>query len=302
MKMSAECVPCVVSQAIKSADLVGIEEKGPLLRRVFAFLSGADFEHVTTPELFGEIFRLIKAETGCDDPYKATRAHYNEMFLSRVPAMERAADETDDPFLESVKMAIIGNIMDFGPAHNYLLADVERRVDELRRETLAVDHTADLRRDIMAAKRLLYLGDNCGEICFDKAFIRRIKALNPACRVFFAVRGAPVVNDVTEDDARAVGMDECAEVISNGDDAMGTVLTRASKAFRDVYRAADVMIAKGQANYECLSEEDGNVYFLLMAKCHVIADDVGVPVGGMVCMKNERRRSAHRERMNGANQ
>ena len=133
-------------------------------------------------------------------------------------------------------------------------------------------------------------------------FETTIKALNPACRVFFAVRGAPVVNDVTEDDARAVGMDECAEVISNGDNAMGTVLSRASVAFRDIYRAADVVIAKGQANYECLSEEDGNVYFLLMAKCHVIADDVGVPVGGMVCMKNERRRSARRERMNGANQ
>ena len=300
MKMHADCLPCVVSQAVKTAGLVGIREKGGLMRHVFARLSQADFERVTTPELFGDIFRIIKEETGEPDPYRATRAYYNDMFLRRLPALREAVDRADDPFLESIRCAIIGNIIDFGPAHNWLLEDIEARVDELRRQPLHTDDSAALREAIPGAETLLYLGDNCGEICFDRLLIERIRALNPACRVYFAVRGEPVVNDSIEEDAYAVGMDAVATIVSNGDHSMGTVLPKTSPAFRAIYREADVVIAKGQANYECLSEEDGNVYFLLMTKCHVIADDVGVPVGSMVCMSNERRKSTRLNRMNGA--
>ena len=287
MKMHADCLPCVVSQAVKTADLVGIREKSELMRRVFAHLSRADFERVTTPELFGDIFKLMKQETGSPDPYKATRARYNDMFLSRLPALREVIDRADDPFHESIRYAIIGNIIDFGPAHNWLLEDIEARIDELRHEPLYTDDTALLKEAVRGAKTLLYLGDNCGEICFDRLLIERIKALNPACRVYFAVRGEPVVNDSIEEDAYAVGMDAVATVVSNGDHSMGTVLHKTSPAFQEIYREADVVVAKGQANYECLSEEDGNIYFLLMAKCHVIADDIGVPVGSMVCMRGE---------------
>ena len=288
MKMHADCLPCVVSQAVKTADLVGIQDKSEIMRRVFARLSQADFERVTTPELFGDIFRLMKEETGDPDPYRATRAYYNDMFLRRLPSLREEIGRSPDPFWESVRYAIIGNIVDFGPAHNWLLEDIEARIGELRRQPLYIDDTAALRKDILGAKTLLYLGDNCGEICFDRLLIERIRALNPACRVYFAVRGEPVVNDSIEADACAVGMDEVADIVSNGDHAMGTVLHNTSPAFQRIYRQADLVIAKGQANYECLSEEMGSVYFLLMAKCHVIADDVGVPVGKMVCMKSRR--------------
>ena len=302
MKMHADCLPCVVSQAVKTADLVGIKEKSSLMRRVFTRLSQADFERITTPELFGDIFMLIKEEIGDPDPYRAKRAYYNNMFLRRLPALRAEIDRTENPFLESIRLAIIGNIIDFGPAHNWLLEDIEARVDELKRQPLHTSDSAALKEAILGAKTLLYLGDNCGEICFDRLLIERIKALNPACRVFFAVRGEPVVNDSVEEDAYAVGMDAVATIVSNGDHSMGTVLPKTSPAFQEIYREADVVIAKGQANYECLSEADGNVYFLLMTKCHVIADDVGVPVGSMVCMSNERRKSMRLNRMNGANQ
>lgn len=288
MKMHADCLSCVVSQAVKTADLVGIGEKSGLMRRVFAYLSQAEFERVTTPELFGDIFRLMKEETGNPDPYRATRAYYNDMFLRRLPALRAEIDRAADPFLESVRYAIIGNIIDFGPAHNWLLEDVEARIGELRRQPLYTDDTASLKEAVLGAKTLLYLGDNCGEICFDRLLIERIRALNPACRVYFAVRGEPVVNDSIGEDAYAVGMNDIADIVSNGDHAMGTVLGRTSPAFQAIYQDADVVVAKGQANYECLSEEKRPIFFLLMTKCHVIAEDIGVPEGKMICMKSRR--------------
>ncbi len=145
--------------------------------------------------------------------------------------------------------------------------------------------------DILNAKILLYLGDNCGEICMDKILLKKIKELNPNVKILFGVRGKPVVNDSISIDAYAVGIDEYAEVIDNGDGSLGTVLKRTSPEFKEVYKKADVVIAKGQANYECLSEENKNIYFLLMTKCDVIANDIDVEEKKMICMKNKVCRS-----------
>ena len=131
-------------------------------------------------------------------------------------------------------------------------------------------------KDIINADALLYLGDNCGEICLDKILLKKIKELNPNIKLLFGVRGKSVVNDSIAEDAYYVGIDKYAEVVDNGDGSLGTVLNRTSPSFNHVYKKANVVIAKGQANYECLSEENKNIYFLLMTKCDVIANDIGV--------------------------
>lgn len=143
-------------------------------------------------------------------------------------------------------------------------------------------------KDIEKAETLLYLGDNCEEICLDKLLIKKIKELSPNIKPLFGVRGKPLVNDSIAEDAYYVGIHKYAEVIDNGHGSLGTVLSRTSSTFKDVYRSADVVIAKGQANYECLSEENKNIYFLLMTKCDVIANDIGVEEKKMICMKNNK--------------
>lgn len=286
MRIQEKCIPCTVNQAIKVADMVGLKDKDDLLRSVFAYLSKVDFKSSSTPELIGEIFSLLKNETGNDDPYKKTRAHYNKMFLEQIPKLELEINESDNPFLESIKYAIIGNIIDFNPIHDLLLSDIEASFKKLKEEQLEVDDSALLFQEISKADTLLYLGDNCGEICLDKILIKKIKEINPLCHVFFATRGEAVVNDSVEEDAYAVGMDRYATIISNGDHSLGTVLCRTSKEFKEVYQNADIVIAKGQANYECLSDEEKNIFFLLMTKCKVIADDIGVPEMKMLCMKS----------------
>ncbi len=285
MRIQEKCIPCMVSQAIKVADMAGLEEKDELLRKVFSYLSKVDFKRSSTPELTGEIFSLLKKETGNDDPYKETRTHYNQMFLEQLPRLEQEIDRSEHPFLQSVKYAIIGNIIDFNPVHALPAADIEACFERLKCEELEVDDTQLLGREICKADTLLYLGDNCGEICLDMILIKKIQRINPRCHIFFAVRGEAVVNDSVEADAYAVGMDTYATIVSNGDSSLGTVLHRTSREFREIYEKADIIIAKGQANYECLGEEKKNIFFLLMTKCRVIAEDIGVPEMKMICMK-----------------
>lgn len=287
MKMQEKCLPCVVNQAIKVADMVGMKEKGNLLRRVFSYLSQVDYNAITSPELIGEIFSIIKEETGNQDPYKETRQKYNKMFLERLPVYEKEIEQSKNPFEEAVKYAIIGNVIDFNPIHELTILDVERHFKRLKGENLEINDAAFLQKELETAKTILYLGDNCGEICLDKILLKKIKAMNPKVQIFFATRGAAVVNDSIEEDAYLVGIDEVATVVSNGDSSLGTVLSRTSKEFLQIYEKADVVIAKGQANYECLSTEKKNIYFLLMTKCQTIAKDIGAPEMKMILKRSD---------------
>ncbi len=287
MKMHDKCLPCVVNQVIKVANITGMDTKAKeeLLREVFAYLSKMDFE-ITTPEIIGEVFGVIKKHANNPDPYKETRNHYNTLFLRLLPEFEGKMEQADNAFQLAVRYAIVGNIIDFNPIHNTLLEDIYDCFDKMEQLELAIDDSRMLMEDILSAKVLLYLGDNCGEICMDKLLLKKIKEQNPDVRLLFGVRGEPVVNDSIAEDAYAVGIDEYAEIIDNGDGSLGTVLKRTSTEFKDAYRQADVIIAKGQANYECLSEENKNIYFLLMTKCDVIAKDINVEENKMICMKN----------------
>lgn len=282
MKINEQCLPCLVNQAVKTANLTGAENREKLYQKVFAQMSQLDF-HKTNPEIVGENYRLLKQHIGCDDPYKGTKDFYNKLFLEK----SNSYDEKITSIEEAIKYAIVANIIDFNPVHCNVDEDIQNFFSNIEGLELTINDVDLLLQDIRNAKRLLYLGDNCGEICFDKLLIKRIKELNPKCRIYFGVRGEAVVNDNTEEDAYFVGMDEYATIISNGDYSLGTVLSRTSPEFREVYQSADVVIAKGQANYESLSEEDKSIYFLLMAKCKVIAEVIGVKEKSLVCLKKK---------------
>lgn len=286
MRMSDKCLPCVVNQAVKVANITGVNKKEELLREVFTYLSKMDFD-ASTPEIVGEIFDIIKKHTNNPDPYKETRNYYNTLFLKLLPKFERRIEQDENSFQLAIRYAIVGNIIDFNPIHNTLLEDIFDYFEKMEQLELAIDDSQTLMEDILNVRMLLYLGDNCGEICMDKIFIKQIKKLNPNIKMFFGVRGKPVVNDSITEDAYDVGIDEYADIIDNGDGSLGTVLNRTSSEFKEVYKKADVVIAKGQANYECLSEENKNIYFLLMTKCDVIAKDIGVEEKKMICMKNK---------------
>jgi len=158
---------------------------------------------------------------------------------------------------------------------------VHEAIDHALEAPLEAD-LAGFAETISSAKDILYLADNAGEIVFDRLLIEQM----PLKKVTLAVKGAPIINDATMKDAEATGLTELVEVIDNGSDAPGTILEDCSEAFRQRFDEADMVIAKGQGNYETLSEADKDIFFVLKAKCSVIARDLGCQVGSLILQRS----------------
>ncbi|WP_308698751.1 ARMT1-like domain-containing protein [uncultured Thomasclavelia sp.] len=278
MKINEECLPCLINQVIKVANITNCSNRDDLYHQVFEQLSKIDFNK-SNPEIIGMIFELVKKHLNNEDPYQEIRQYYNNLFLQSYDDFDKKINS----FKTAIKYAIIGNIIDFSPINNQEITKIDDWFDNIDNLSLTIDHVDKLINDIKKAKTILYLGDNCGEICLDKLLLKRIKQLNPSLKIYFSVRGKPVVNDSIESDAYEVGIDEYASIISNGDNSLGTILSRTSAQFNQIYQNCDFVIAKGQANFESLSEENKKIYFLLMVKCGVIAKYINVPEKSLVC-------------------
>lgn len=278
MKINEKCLPCLINQVIKVANITNCSNRDDLYHQVFEQLSKIDFNK-SNPEIIGMIFELVKKHLNNEDPYQEIRQYYNNLFLQSYDDFDKKINS----FKTAIKYAIIGNIIDFSPINNQEITKIDDWFDNIDNLSLTIDHVDKLINDIKKAKTILYLGDNCGEICLDKLLLKRIKQLNPSLKIYFGVRGKPVVNDSIESDAYEVGIDEYASIISNGDNSLGTILSRTSAQFNQIYQNCDFVIAKGQANFESLSEENKKIYFLLMVKCGVIAKYINVLEKSLVC-------------------
>lgn len=278
MKINEKCLPCLINQVVKVANITKCSNRDDLYHQVFEQLSKIDFNK-SNPEIIGMIFELVKKHLNNEDPYQEIRQYYNNLFLQSYDDFDKKINS----FKTAIKYAIIGNIIDFSPINNQEITKIDDWFDNIDNLSLTIDHVDKLINDIKKAKTILYLGDNCGEICLDKLLLKRIKQLNPSLKIYFGVRGKPVVNDSIESDAYEVGIDEYASIISNGDNSLGTILSRTSAQFNQIYQNCDFVIAKGQANFESLSEENKKIYFLLMVKCGVIAKYINVPEKSLVC-------------------
>jgi uncharacterized protein with ATP-grasp and redox domains len=229
-----------------------------------------DYEK-SPPELGKELHLLIQRESGNPDPYLEIKQEYNEALFSRYDEFKKRVDTSENPFDTALRFAIAGNIIDFGPGHSI---DVDETLDRVLTSDFAMDDSAGLESAIKNAKSILYIGDNAGEIVFDRLFIETINHPN----MWFGVRGGPIINDALEADARFVGIDKFAKILSSGDNAPGTILEDTSPEFKRIFAEADLVIAKGQGNYEGLNTTNRDVFFLLMAKCIEVAKSIGVPL------------------------
>ena len=234
-----------------------------------------------------EIWKKITEVLKTDNPYKDIKSRYNQLMLTMEQEMKALIEVSKQPIKTALKLAILANIIDFSARHEFdeqLVKDTLIQADHTR---LALDDSDKLFDALAHARTLLYLGDNCGEIVIDKIFIRKIKQLYPGLKVIYGVRGQAIVNDVTLEDAQNVNMEDVAEIVSNGDGSLGTVLERTSTQFREVFLGSDVIIAKGQGNYEGLSENTrDHLFFLFMAKCDLVARLIGAEKMSIVCVEN----------------
>jgi len=233
-------------------------------------------------KLSRELHILFKQYTHSPDPYKGVKKKSNDQVLEMYPKFRERVKASADSFDTALRLAIAGNIIDYGITDNI---DLESAMSTVFSNNYSIDDSFELKKDLSKVKKVLYLGDNCGEIVFDKLLIETI--LHP--NLTYVVRGAPVINDATIEDARYIGMESAAKVISNGYDAPSTILEQCSQEFIAEFNSSDIIISKGQGNLEGLfGETEKTIYFLLMVKCDVIADNLGVKKGDFVVKKQAR--------------
>ena len=287
MHTALDCVPCFARQALGAARHVTndprIHER--ILRDTLHETAKMDFAQ--GPPALGQIInRLLRKMTGVEDPYRAVKDDYNKMALAMLPELERRVLKSPDPLRTALRLAIAGNAIDLGANSNLTEAEARQSIACAESESFHGD-LDDFRHAVTEAQRILYLADNAGEIVFDRLLIQQL----PTDRVTVAVRGSPVLNDATRRDAEVAGLCEQVEVIDNGSDAPGTILEDCNDSFRRRFEEANLIISKGQGNFETLSEAKNNIYFLFKAKCHVIANLVGVKVGVHVAIRRKQQRS-----------
>ncbi len=281
MKTYLDCMVCFVRQALDASRLLTDDEKvhETVLREVLK--QAVDLDLTQTPPIMGQkIHQTIKRVLQNEDPYSQIKQQFTKFALSLEDKLQAIIDASENKFSAAIKISIAGNVIDFGVKSEINEDDVIRTIEDALQADLDENHIEQLKSDIDNAEKILFLADNAGEIVFDKFLLKFI----PKEKVTIAVKSKPIINDATMEDAEAAGLTEIARVITSGSEAPGTVLEQCSSEFLNEFKTSDVIISKGQGNYETLSDVNRPIWFLLKAKCNVIAKHLNVPVGSFILL------------------
>jgi uncharacterized protein with ATP-grasp and redox domains len=284
MRIFLDCIPCFVRQALDSARLATDDEQihEKVVREVLRLAVDLDMSQ-SPPAIGQKIHQLIRKLIDNTDPYRELKQRFNRLALRLCAELEERVRISEDPLQTAIRLAIAGNIIDFGVKTSIKESDIEGIVKDCLTADFDNQQMEGFRNAVGGAEKILYLADNAGEIVFDRLLIEQL----PAEKVTVAVKGVPVINDATIEDAEFAGLTEMVEVIDNGSDVPGTILETCSRTFQARFEDADLIVAKGQGNYETLSDADKNIFFILKAKCPVIARDLGCEVGEMILRNSE---------------
>jgi len=281
MNTTLDCIPCIVRQGLEAARFAtndaAVHEQ--ILRELLQEAAVMDLA-LSPPAIAQQLHRRVRQLSGMADPYLEVKNRFNAMASGMLPVLAAEVSGSDAPLFRALRLAIAGNIIDLGVRGDISESEARSAIDNTLNEPFHGDMNM-FRDALQGARSILYLADNAGEIVFDRLLIEQL----PTDRVTVAVRGGAVVNDATRADAAVAGLCDLVEVIDNGSDAPGTILSDCSREFRKRFESADLVIAKGQGNYESLSGEDADIFFLFKVKCSVISAHVGLPVGTHVLQR-----------------
>lgn len=287
MRTSPNCLPCLTKQAAYTAALAtdSLKLQNEIMASATRLIATFDLA-LSPPENAVHLYRMIAEQTGNSDIFADLKNISNQTVLKMLPDLEHKISQSADPLRTAAILTLAGNIIDYGSHHDF---NVHQAVDECLNTALAIDDFTELQDDLRQAKKILYLGDNCGELVFDRLLIKQLNQ-----QVTFAVREKPVINDALAADAEECGLGDLCQIISNGTDCPGTPLHHCSNEFKKIFSEADLIISKGQGNFETLSGISGPIYFMLMIKCEVVASHVAeitnrppgsIKTGDLVLMK-----------------
>lgn len=267
MKTYADCLPCFLRQALQVARIVGCspEKEQQAVLAVAEMLKEFDLEK-SAPILAIEFYAAIAEVTGCSDPYLAIKKESNEQAEKVLPRVREEVLQADDRLIAAVRFAIAGNIIDYGASEFF---DIDGLISHCQTLPLVVDHSEHMRArfgELKEGDKVLYLLDNCGEIVYDKVLLEYLSE-KTGVELTLVTRGGAIINDATREDALSIGLDRYGKVITNGIVCPGSPVEVCSNEFKDAFDNADLVISKGQGNFETLSETSKDILFLLTVKC-----------------------------------
>jgi len=268
MRLYLECIPCYLRQVLEAMDMFTDDRdlKEKILREVLEAAATFDAEK-TGLMTNAKIHRILKKYAPAGDPYKKEKERMNLICMEMAGEIVAMIEGSKNPFETALRIALGGNIIDSGQGNDFKAQKIKSTIEYALMQELDEAMIVRLKENIARAKKILYIGDNTGEIVFDRIFIERFF---PADRTIFVVRGGPTMNDSTIEDAQMIGMTGIVRVITTGLDMVGALLPHCSEEFLKEYEDADLIISKGMGNYEALSSEDKNIFYLLKVKCPVI--------------------------------
>jgi hypothetical protein len=289
VKATLDCLECIASQALRAARVA--TDDAALQRRIFngtlERIPAMDLEKPPA-QLSLVIYEIAAGLTGNADPYKDLKYEQNAAALELEPELRGMVDSSPDPLATALHLAAAGNIIDLGiQTHGSI--DVRAAIQQAIQDRFAIDHSDAFRSSLSRCRDLVYLLDNAGEIVFDKILIEELKKSTPVTAV---VKAGPMINDVMMADAEQVGLTKICPVIDNGGAFIGSPLDLAPESFKQRLRQADMVVGKGQGNYETLEQFDADMFLILKAKCAIIAHHVGVDRGQVVLISTRARNTA----------
>jgi uncharacterized protein with ATP-grasp and redox domains len=282
MKVHLDCFPCFLKQSLIALRL-GTNDRvlqEQIIKELLYDIKSCD---TSKPPAYTTTFlhRKIRKMLG-NDPFKRIKSEYNQIALKLYPSLKDIINKSNDPLWTATRLAIAGNVIDFGI---FTSVDIEGTIEKALGNELAVDNYNSYKKSINNVEEILYLLDNAGEILFDRLLIETLVDYKKG--VVAVVKGSPVINDATMEDADEIGLTKICNVIDNGSDAVGTILDWTSKEFRDVFQKSQLIISKGQGNFETLVGTKKKIYFLFQSKCDVVSREQGLQAGSMLLKDSE---------------
>lgn len=289
MEFLPECYVCAMRQALQASRLVtdDPEFQYRCLEEAARILSEAP-RGLTPPEMGEDIYGMINEMSGNPDPFREQKREQNQVVMDLLPWLRDTVKEADDPLLMAVRLSIAGNVVDPGAHASF---DLEKTVMEAIESEAGLEEYGVFRDRLEKAQTVLFLADNSGEIVFDLVLLETIRSLYDV-DVVVAVRDAPIINDVTVTEADEVGITEVSRVITSGSRMPGTRLSRTTEEFQRIFEEADLVVSKGQGNWETLEDSKREVFFLFQAKCEPVARMIGCEVGTPMITRRGSRTTA----------
>jgi uncharacterized protein with ATP-grasp and redox domains len=279
-----ECVGCIIGQGLRTAKIATDDERlhEQVVREIVNRLQEFDFS--LAPAVNSMIaYDTVAAVTGNPDPFRAKKREHNDIALAMEQELEQIVESAPDKLHAALQLSAAGNVIDMGVMRSF---DIKDAVQQVLEQGFAADDYTEFRESLEGADEVLFVGDNAGEIVFDKPLVR---ALSEHAHVVYAVKSAPIINDATMEDAEYTGMTKIATVVVTGTSAIGAPPELVSDEFREILDRSDLIVAKGQGNFETLDVLPQDIFFILKAKCSVVARELGVKLNEVGIVSNRKR-------------